>query len=206
MKTLKYTQEHYDFVRDNVVNTERDLANMFQEKFGIQMTVDRIENLKRKLHITSGLVGGRFQKGNISFNKGKKWSDFMSDTGMQGSLRTTFKKGNVPANRVPIGTERISKDGYVEIKVQDGHKNRNWKYKHRLVWEQHYGEIPKGSKIVFLDGNKLNLDIKNLKLLSPSEELIMNRQCLFTNNADLTNTGVALAKLIDKTRKCNKKR
>ncbi len=30
-----------------------------------------------------------------------------------------FAKGNVPPNHRPVGSERISKDGYIEVKVAE---------------------------------------------------------------------------------------
>jgi hypothetical protein len=39
----------------------------------------------------------------------------------------------------------------------------------RLIWEQHNGTIPAGHKIIYLDGNRNNLTLKNLACLSHSE-------------------------------------
>jgi hypothetical protein len=38
----------------------------------------------------------------------------------------------------------------------------------RQVWVDHHGPIPAGYEIVFLDGNKMNCSIENLKCLSPN--------------------------------------
>ena len=76
---------------------------------------------------------------------------------------TQFKKGNVPHNWRPVGSERVNVDGYIEIKVSGPKK---WMMKHRYVWQQHYGEIPKGSMVIFKDGNRLNTDIDNLMLIT----------------------------------------
>ena len=43
---------------------------------------------------------------------------------------TMFKKGNVPAIARDIGSERIDKNGYILVKIQDGHKNKK---EHRLT-------------------------------------------------------------------------
>lgn len=42
---------------------------------------------------------------------------------------------------------------------------------HRLVWEEHFGNIPKGYVIHHKDGNKLNWNINNLELLSRSQHI-----------------------------------
>ena len=61
-----------------------------------------------------------------------------------------------------IGEERVDSCGYVLVK----NKQRKWVRKHRLVWESHFGKIPDGYKIVFLDENKSNLNIENLVCVS----------------------------------------
>lgn len=45
---------------------------------------------------------------------------------------------------------------------------------HRLIWEAHNGEIPKGYDIHHIDGNKLNNAIENLQCLPHSEHLAMH--------------------------------
>ena len=40
---------------------------------------------------------------------------------------------------------------------------------HRYIWEKHNGKIPKGYDIHHIDGNRLNNDISNLIMLTPSE-------------------------------------
>ena len=76
--------------------------------------------------------------------------------------------------------------------------------KHRKVWEDHHGSIPKGHSIVFLDGDKTNYDISNLACLSKNEIARMNQNHLFTSNADLTKSGIGLTKLTNKIREVEK--
>ena len=76
--------------------------------------------------------------------------------------------------------------------------------KHRKVWEDNFGSIPKGYSIVFLDGDKTNYDISNLACLSKNEIARMNQNHLFTSNADLTKSGIGLTKLTNKIREVEK--
>lgn len=76
-----------------------------------------------------------------------------------------------------------------------------WKHMHKIVWEETNGPVPKGHKIIFLDRNKRNFDISNLALVSNSEELIMNRNHLFSNNSECTKSGALIAKVIDTANK-----
>lgn len=106
-----------------------------------------------------GKVGSatRFQKGQTSWNKGVK-----GITGTHpNSVRTQFKKGQMSGkaqhNYVPIGSHRISKDGYLERKVTDDPAlvpTRRWVAVHRLVWEEANGPIPKGHVVCFRPGRR----------------------------------------------------
>lgn len=111
-----------------------------------------------------------------------------------------FKKGQKPHNYKPIGSEFIRNDGYIMIKV-DEHK---WKQKHRYIYEQHYGKIPKGYSIIFLDQNKTNCNIDNLMLVKKSEKLMTGKYGLLSNNKELTKTGILTMQLIMKTYKIKK--
>jgi len=65
---------------------------------------------------------------------------------------TQFKKGDrlgaAQHNYVPIGSLRVSKDGYLERKVTDDPSfvpNRRWVSVHRLVWEAAHGPVPQAT-------------------------------------------------------------
>lgn len=197
----KYSKTEDQFLIDNVKGiTLKELTNRFNKKFNVNLTESSISNRKVKLGIKSGIVGGQFVKGQTSFNKGKKWSEYMSEEGQKNSRKTTFKKGNIPANRRPIGSERIDKRDGILIKFRDGYKTRSWMPKSRYVYEQAYGTIPKGHKVIFADGNNRNFDLDNLVLVSNAEELIMNKRKLMKEDASLTKTGALIAKVLNKAK------
>ena len=58
---------------------------------------------------------------------------------------------------------------------EDGHglyrsrKNGETVYLHRLIWEKTNGPMPKGFYIIFVDGNKKNIDIKNLQCIAMAD-------------------------------------
>lgn len=194
----KYSKIEDQFLIENVKGiTLKELTKKFNEEFNVNVTEASISNRKVKLGIKSGIVGGQFQKGQVSHNKGKK----MSKLQYEKSKATMFKKGNIPANVRDIGSERIDRDGYLLIKIQNGHGNNNWIRKHRYLYEQAYGKIPKGYRLIFADGNKRNFDLSNLILISGAEGLIMNKYKLIKNDKELTKTGVVIAKLLDKVNK-----
>lgn len=200
---IRYTKEQKQFLIDNNhLTPAKELADMFNKKFGTNITKTNIKNFRGNNHLSSGLTG-QFEKGHKTHNKGKKWDEYMSKEKQENCRKTIFKKGNIPKNHREVGSERISKDGYIEIKVEEPNK---WKYKHRLIYENYYGKISKGYNVIFLDGNKLNIDIKNLKTISKHDNLIMNEKKLRYKNKELTESAYLIAKIENKHRKLKNER
>ncbi|MDR0408686.1 MAG: HNH endonuclease [Campylobacteraceae bacterium] len=123
-----------------------------------------IQGTRKRYGFLTGRTG-RFEKGHNPFNKGKK--------GYMGANRTSFKKGHIPKNYRHVGSVRINKDGYVEIKIADPNK---WRLKHLVIWEAANGKVPKGHCISFLDKNRTNCALSNLVLLTRNEELRFNKR------------------------------
>ena len=197
----RYSEEQKEFIiTNNYGKYSKELAEMFNQHFNTNITAKEIAYFRRNHKLNSGLTG-QFKKGNVAHNKGKKQIEYMSQESIERTKKTRFKKGNKPKNYRPVGSERITKDGYIEVKVADPNK---WETKNKIIYKQYYGDIPKGHKVIYADGNKLNNDINNLILVSDNEELIMNRHRLRTEDIELTKTGCLIAKVIDKTNELNK--
>lgn len=138
-------------------------------------------------------AGCRFVKGQQSWNKGTK--------GVSGNhpntRRSQFKKGErhgaAQHNYVPLGTERIYKDGYLVRKVTDDHPvpARRWVAVHRLVWESANGPIPRGHVVCFLPGRKT---IDREKITLDALELVTRKE-LARRNHPVTRSP-ELAKLV----------
>lgn len=188
-----FPQDVVDYIRKNyqgVGNTE--MAQRLNEIFGTSYTAKQINSFYKNHHLNSGL-DGRFEKGHIPTNKGKKgWY-------APGTEKTRFRKGNLPSNTKPIGYERVSRDGYVEVKIKMRPSrpdcNDNFVAKHRLIWEQAHGPIPPDCVVIFKDGDKRNFDIDNLALVTKAERLEMSRRGLFSEEAELTEAGIAVARV-----------
>jgi hypothetical protein len=168
---------------------------------GSNRTISSIQNRKMRLGVRCSFNAGCFKKGNIPKNKGRKWAEYMSEESQAKSRATTFKNGNIPKNHRPVGSERINVEGYSEIKTKEPNV---WEYKHRLIYEQHYGKAPDGYVVMFADRNKQNFDIDNLILVSRHEDLIMNSKKLLYNDKELTKSGHLVAKIISKERELRK--
>jgi len=190
-------EQHEYFVKHNTGTPQKKMAELMNRKFGLKLTVKQINTYRKNHHLSSGLTG-RFEPGHSSWNKGKHF--------VAGGrcAETQFKKGQVPHNYMPVGSERINTEGYVDIKVADPNK---WKPKHILLWEALHGPRPKGYKVIFADGNKLNVVAENLLLVSDNELCRMNQNGWIQNDPELTKTGLAIAKLsiAAKARKRKKK-
>lgn len=181
----KYTKEEIEFLKNNIKGiTLKELTKKFNSQFNLNQTEIAIVNQKQKLGISSGIKGGQFQKGGIPWNKGTK--GLMS---------------KAPKNRKEIGSERVIQNGYIQVKTQQPDK---WELKHRYIYEQHYGTIPKGYQVVFADQNKRNFDISNLILVSHSESMTMNRRKLIFKDEELTKTGLLIAKVINRASEIKK--
>jgi len=110
----------------------------------------------------------RFNKGHIPANFGQKMSNELREK----CKVTFFKAGHEPHNTKYDGYERLDpKDGYIQVRIKKG----KFVLKHRYVWEQHNGPIPKGKIIIFKDSNKYNLSIDNLQMITTKENMERNR-------------------------------
>lgn len=163
-RQINYSAEELLFIRNNSKLLRKELHGKFCSEFKRKdVTQTNISALcKRKGWLTGRT--GCFDKGEIPWNLGKK--------GYMGPNATTFKKGNKPANWKPVGTERLNKDGYIEIKIEEP---STWKLKHRYVWEQKNRSVKKGYIIILLDGNKQNCNIKNLYEISRAVNSQLNK-------------------------------
>ena len=92
---------------------------------------------------------------------------------------------------------------YCREKSENGRKN--FEHKHRLIWEQAHGEIPKGYIITFLDGNPQNCVLENLAMISQAENLQLQRASLRKENPQLTETGILIARAYVTAKKKSKK-
>lgn len=117
----------------------------------------------------------RFKKGGLSWNKGLQgW------TAGGRSVETRFKPGHKPKNWLPIGSTRLTKQGYLQRKLTDtGYPPRDWKPVHVLLWVEHYGPIPPGYAVGFLTATRSTIAIDNLVLLSRAD--LMRRNTYHNN-------------------------
>lgn len=182
----QYTTEEQQFMAEYVPgHSYREIQKAFIEKFGWEISLSQVNSYIGNHHLNTGRTG-RFQKGQEPANKGKK------GVCAAGCEKSWFKKGHVPANYRPVGSERVNADGYIEVKVADPNK---WKLKHRVVWESANGKIPKGYIIIFRDNDKTNTDIDNLLLIKRGTHAVLNHTGLCEYSGEFKETAIYIAEL-----------
>jgi len=163
-RRLVYSDTEIAWLRSNSTMPLKDCVAAFVLAFPAhagKLTPEKLLSLRKREGLKTGRTG-RFVKGAAPWSKGKKIGN------NPGSARTQFKKGVAPANAKGPGHESVGDDGYVWI-VTD---RRNpwtgastWRvHKHRWVWEQTNGPIPKGM-VLKCKGDVLNTDPSNWELV-----------------------------------------
>lgn len=159
---IAYSAEELAFIKRHRKSSRRQLHADFVARF-------KRRNVKfthiKALCTRKGWLTGRdgcFNKGNVPANKGKRMR-FNAN-----SSRTQFKTGRLPHNVKYAGHERVSKDGYVEISINETNPhtgfNRRYVLKHRWLWEQTHGPVPDGMCLK-CKSDKLNTDPSNWELV-----------------------------------------
>lgn len=198
-----YTENEKNFLYEYIPgHSYKEIRESFNDKFQPSITLEQIRNFIRNNKLTTGRTG-RFEKGYISHNKGKKMSPEM----YKAAAPTMFKEGRKPKNTLPVGTEKVLADGYIWVKIDDKpkvEKRVNWKQKHRIEWEKANGPVPEGCIITFLDGNRLNCELSNLKMVHRRIGVIMNQNKLYSKDKRITESGIMVASLIDATKRKKK--
>ena len=190
---IKYTEAMLEWVQANQADiTRAELTKMFNTKFGMDLGKGTLAALCNRKGWKSN-HSGRIEKGAIPWNKNK--------TGYMSANVTSFKKGQTPKNHRPVGSERITRDGYMEVKIKEP---RTWRLKHIVVWEAENGKLPSGHVIRLLDGDKTNCNIGNLLCISRGANATSNRlNKANTDSAELNRAILMTEHLRDRVRSKN---
>lgn len=208
----RYPQGMYEFIRDNSWGvSSKEMAEMVNGKFGTDFTQNMMKQFRQRHGIKSGITGW-FRKGNPPGNKGKKLEEYVTDPERiadirQRMSRTQFKKGNRPANEMPVGSVVTNSQGYkLRKKQMTGTLWERWEFLHRAVWEEHNGPVPAGMTVTFKDSDRLNCDISNLMLVTKGESAAMTRMGYRFEDPDLTQAGLGIIRLKQTKEKIRKGR
>lgn len=161
--------------------TYKQLTDIINEKHNLNLTLNQVRHFGRKNGMTTRFNPKPFKKGNTLW---------------RGGINTQFKKGHT-YKEYPLGTEKVNAEGYTLVKVSmTGTQREKWKFKHRLVWEREHGPIPESHILIFLDGNKQNISLDNLKLITRQVNAIMNIRKWHTENKEETKVRILQAQLM----------
>lgn len=193
----RYTAEEIQFLKEYAWgHSWKEITDEFNRRFDAECTVVQIAGQLKRRGFKTGRTG-RFGEGRGPCNKGKR----MSPEHYEKAKGTMFQKGNTPANTDPIGTEKMLRDGYIWIKVNNipkAKKQVNWKQKHRLIWEEAHGPIPEGHVVIFLDGDRTNIVLENLAMVQRKELTRLNQKGLIFDDAEKTKVGIGIARITSK--------
>ena len=182
-----YPSEVVAFItKHNEGRSAKEVADLVNVAFGTAYTAAQIKGLRARHHLVSGL-SGCFKKGHVPYNKGMKRGS------LPGQVATQFKAGHMPHNHKPVGSERINFDGHLERKIAEP---KTWRAVRVLNWEAVHSPVKKGYVVILKDGDKTNLDISNLLLVSRAELAVMNKRGLISSDPALTEAGQMVAKLV----------
>ncbi len=167
-RSRRFSREELGWLESHVALPLEDQHRAFCETFGrADVTAASLLSLRKRKGWKTGR-DGRFVKGVASANKGKRCSP--GTGGLHpNAVKTQFKKGASPHNTRGPGHESIGDDGYWWI-VTDRRNpwtgGATWRvHKHRWLWEQANGPVPKGYVLKSLDGDRLKCDPSNWQLI-----------------------------------------
>jgi len=172
---LKYKKEDRQIKRLYLKLTIKELSRKIKRNPCFTKRRMRAMNLVIPAEmIKQRLDSCRFKPGHVSANKGQK----MSSAVREQIKHTFFKPGHRTNNKQVVGditTRQMAKSNggrkYQWIKVADP---AVWRLYHVVVWEKENGQVPDGHCVKFIDGNSMNPEIKNLKLITKAENMALN--------------------------------
>lgn len=157
---IRYSSGEISWIEANAELPASDLHAEFCTTFARHdVTLVNLVALRKRRGWRTGRTG-RFSKGHESWNTGRKGS--CAPGSEKGWFTKGERRGRAARMYKPIGTERFSRDGYLERKVHDGLPLQSrWCSVHRIEWEAVNGPLPKGMALKCLDGDKANTSPTN---------------------------------------------
>lgn len=174
----RYPHESTAVIASDIGRTEQQVYYA-AHKMGLKKSPEFLASPASK-QFRTGHAPTQFKPGLVPWNKG-----IAGSTGNHpNTQRTQFKPGRKPEearNYRPIGSVRVTRDGYLERKVSDDpgiHPARRWVAVHRLVWEAVNGPVPKGWIVVFRPGMATTdpdmVTIDRIELITRAENMARN--------------------------------
>ena len=169
---MKYTKNHVQYIRDNyLTKTAKEMAEHLKgSESGVKGVMKRNNIIIPKDIAEQRKKNSYFKKGHEPFNKGIPMIEYMDSEALKRIKTSQFKKGHEPHNTKYNGYERITKDGYIEVRIKKG----VFRLKHIVEWEKINGDLKKGYCLWCLDGNIKNTNPSNWELITRQENIHRN--------------------------------
>lgn len=191
---IRYTDQQREFLYTYVPGHHyKEIVEEFNRRFPEnKITLNNVKNFIANNKLNTGF-NGRFEKGHEPTNKNRKGYC------APGSEKGWFKKGH-SMNKLPVGSIRVrggqkhrkqGKQAEVFIKIAEPNK---WRLYSRYLWEQYYGEIPKGYVVCTKDGDSTNIVIENLRLISRKALVVLNSKG-WNYQGEARDIGITMAEL-----------
>lgn len=176
----RYTEEQEEWIKENCSKYEvfAQFVKDFNLKFGTNKSHSGLISKCESLGLRFSCSSRRVNSGN-------------------------FKKGvNSGIEEYPIGTIRYNKQRnlcYIKVQLCEGKSDRNlghnyrepyWKMLQNKIWEDNYGEIPKGYIACSLTSDPYEQNISNIALIDKRGKSVMGNKDWWSDNAKFTATGV----------------
>lgn len=161
---IPYSAAEMEWLEANRTLPISDYHREFSARFGrSDVSAGNLHALRKRRGWKTGRTG-QFRKGDAPINKGKPCAPGKGGR-HPNAQRTQFRKGGLPHNTKFLGHERVSKDGYVEISIDEENPHtgyeRRYVLKHLHLWEAENGPVPDGQCLKCLDGDRSNTDPSN---------------------------------------------
>ena len=191
-RPIAYSTNELDWVKTHCSLSAPELHSQFCKTFNRDdVSKDNIVSLRKRNGWKTGRTG-KFEKGHIP----------SPNAYPKGPNKGSFKKGSRPHNQLKVGAKVVRDDGYTQIKIAEPN---HWRLYHLYLWEQKNGAIPEGQVVSFIDGDKENVELKNLELISRQENLQINRIPIVSDKPEIRESIRLIGKIVAKTNSISQK-
>ncbi len=185
-KEIKYTQEHFDYIKNNISNYRKNgcfdydsFLNDFNKHFNLNMNRKRLEGVCHRQKISFGIVNRKELMKTLN--------------------RQKYKIGDTI---IRSGKEYVKINDTNSVDFEDKWQSwkLNWKAKDRIVYEQYYNcVLTSDDVIVHKDNDLFNCEIDNLLRMDRKEyELFLGHSFRFIENEELKKTAIMVCQLESK--------
>ena len=172
---ITYSVEEFAWIEARKTLPRRELHAMFVARWRRgDVSAAALASLCKRRGWLTGRTGC-FEKGIVPLNKGKPMSPETRAKCAATMFQPGSRSGRADQLYKPIGSERLSKDGYLERKIHDGLPMQSrWRAVHLINWEALHGPIPDGKCLKSRDGNRRNTDPSNWELIDRALLPVLN--------------------------------